>query len=447
MISNHSGFELECIDGRDDFLRIPLSPIVPNIIGNGPDGAGRAVGEIPQDQGFLTFTIVEGRVLLEDGLIDGPELRVNGQPVEGNVMLGPEDIIRIGQSIWRVHMPANEAPKAAEKKPDRLQSFVGLERLEDHFSLSDLFGEVFRRKSARDMEDQLLTGTSRHKPALLDFEIGWARPWLFARFLAVSIVLGLVMSYAMNRFDNPLMLPGIMFIGTFAMPLSVLIFFMEMNTPRNISIFRIISALFAGGVASLVVTLFLFERLSLLSDILGASSAGIIEESAKLAVVIILFGRDDSFRWGQNGMLLGAAIGCGFAAFESAGYAFHLLVQTDFSLEAFSQNIIMRAVHSPFTHIIWTANAAAALWFVKGDKPFSISMLRKRLFVRVFVSSMLLHMLWNAPLGVFPIPVFLDLKYLLLGMLGLSISLRLIQLGLRQIMDARRLEIERLANT
>jgi RsiW-degrading membrane proteinase PrsW (M82 family) len=238
-----------------------------------------------------------------------------------------------------------------------------------------------------------------------------------------------------------------MFIGTFAMPLSVLIFFMEMNTPRNISIFRIISAVFAGGIASLLVTLFLFERLSLLSDILGASSAGIIEESAKLAVVILLFGRDDAFRWGQNGMLLGAAIGCGFAAFESAGYAFNLLVESDYSLAVFSQNIIMRAVHAPFTHIVWTANAAAALWFVKGDRPFSLSMLRKRLFVRVFTSSMLLHMLWNAPLGVFPIPVFLDLKYLLLGMVGLSISLRLIQLGLRQIMDERSREIERLAST
>lgn len=447
MTSINKDFELECIDGRDDFLRIPLSPIVPNIIGNGPAGAGRAVGEIPHDQGYLTFTIVEGQVLLEDELIDGPELRVNGQPVMGSVMLGPEDILRIGQSIWRVHMPEKDTTKAPDNKPDRLHSFVGLERLEDRFSLADLFGEVFRKKSARDMEDQLLTGTSRHKPALLDFEIGWARPWLFARLLAVSLVLGLVMSYAMNRFDNPLMLPGIMFIGTFAMPLSVLIFFMEMNTPRNISIFRIISALFAGGVASLVVTLFLFERLPLLSDILGASSAGIIEESAKLAVVIILFGRDDSFRWGQNGMLLGAAIGCGFAAFESAGYAFNLLVESDYSLAVFSQNIIMRAVHAPFTHIIWTANAAAALWFVKGDQPFSVSMLRKRLFVRVFVSSMLLHMLWNAPIGIFPIPVFLDLKYLLLGMLGLSISLRLIQLGLRQIMDERQKEIERLAST
>ncbi len=447
MISNHNGFELECIDGRDDFLRIPLSPIVPNIIGNGPDGLGRAVEEIPQDRGYLTFTIVDGQVLLEDGLVNGLELRVNGQPVAGNVLLGPEDIIRIGQSIWRIHMPVKDAPKAADKKTDSLHSFVGLERLEDRFKLADLFGEVFRKKSARDMEDQLLTGTSRHKPDLLDFEIGWARPWLFARFLVVSIVLGLAMTYAMNRFDNPLMLPGIMFIGTFAMPLSVLIFFMEMNTPRNISIFRIISAVFAGGIASLLVTLFLFERLSLLSDILGASSAGIIEESAKLAVVILLFGRDDAFRWGQNGMLLGAAIGCGFAAFESAGYAFNLLVESDYSLAAFSQNIIMRAVHAPFTHIVWTANAAAALWFVKGDRPFSLSMLRKRLFVRVFKSSMLLHMLWNAPLGVFPIPVFLDLRFLLLGMVGLSISLRLIQLGLRQIMDERSREIERLAST
>ena len=36
-------------------------------------------------------------------------------------------------------------------------------------------------------------------------------------------------------------------------------------------------------------------------------------------------------------------------------------------------------------------------------------------FIRVLISSMVLHMTWNAEFGILPIPVFLDLKYLLLG--------------------------------
>ena len=229
------------------------------------------------------------------------------------------------------------------------------------------------------------------------------------------------------------------------MPLSVLIFFMEMNTPRNISIFNIISAVFAGGVVSLLVTLVFFDRFAILSALLGASSAGIIEETAKLLIVIGVFGKNKSFRWGQNGMLLGAAIGCGFAAFESAGYAFVQLFEQQGGLENFTSSIILRGSHAPFTHIIWTANAAGALWYVKGEKAFSPSMLFDKFFIRIFVSSMLLHMVWNAPILLFPIPLFVDLKFLLLGLIGLSISMRLIQKGLKQIQDARQEEIERLA--
>jgi RsiW-degrading membrane proteinase PrsW (M82 family) len=364
------------------------------------------------------------------------------QPTE----IRPADVIRLGDSIWRVHFPGSTTPAldAALFKPDSLHKMTGLEKLEN-VRVTDIFRDVFRRKSAQDMEDQLLTGTSRHRPHLLDFDIGWARPWLFSRFMFITIVLGIILYMTMRMFNNPLLIPGVMFIGTFAMPLSVLIFFMEMNTPRNISIFHIISAVFAGGVASLVVTLFFFRQFSFLSQLMGASSAGIIEEAAKIIIVFMIFGRNKTLKWGQNGMLLGAAIGCGFAAFESAGYAFMQLLNQQGGLPTFTDNILLRAAHAPFTHIIWTANAAAALWFVKGERRFNPAMLFNGFFIRVFVSSMLLHMIWNAPFLIFPIPLFMDLKYLLLGMLGLSISMRLIQKGLKQIQEERQVEINRLA--
>ena len=113
-----------------------------------------------------------------------------------------------------------------------------------------------------------------------------------------------------------------------------------------------------------------------MSQLLGASSAGIIEEAAKIIIVFMVFGRNKTLKWGQNGMLLGAAIGCGFAAFESAGYAFMQLLNQQ-GLPTFTDNILLRAAHAPFTHIIWTANAAAALWFVKGERKFSPVMLFK----------------------------------------------------------------------
>src|SRR5699024_11317925 len=53
----------------------------------------------------------------------------------------------------------------------------------------------------------------------------------------------------------------------------------------------------------------------------GAIIVGVIEEIGKLAI-IIYFIRKLNPKYILNGLLIGAAIGAGFAAFESAGYAF-----------------------------------------------------------------------------------------------------------------------------
>ncbi|MFK9090737.1 PrsW family glutamic-type intramembrane protease [Bacillus salipaludis] len=47
---------------------------------------------------------------------------------------------------------------------------------------------------------------------------------------------------------------------------------------------------------------------------------GIAEELAK-AVTVIYFVRRLKYKYILNGLLLGAAVGAGFAAFETAGYA------------------------------------------------------------------------------------------------------------------------------
>jgi RsiW-degrading membrane proteinase PrsW (M82 family) len=209
-----------------------------------------------------------------------------------------------------------------------------------------------------------------------------------------------------------------------------------MNVPRNISIFRIIQLLFVGGVASIIVALIFFSRLDFFSSFLGASAAGIIEESAKVLIVALLLGRTTRYHWILNGLLLGAAIGTGFAAFESSGYAFEAMLRAD-NVYVGVANIVLRGIGAPFTHIVWTANSAAALWLVKGNRPFSWDMLKAPAFLRVFISSVLIHMCWDAPFGLIPLPLVIDLKFVILGVLGWVICLRLVQAGLQQLNKAR----------
>jgi RsiW-degrading membrane proteinase PrsW (M82 family) len=213
-----------------------------------------------------------------------------------------------------------------------------------------------------------------------------------------------------------------------------------MNVPRNISIFMVMLLMLVGGVASLIVALVFFDRFNFFETALGASAAGIIEESAKLLCVILIMGRYSRYRWILNGLLFGAAIGTGFAAFESAGYALNFMLQSNVSEGV--NVIILRGMLAPFGHIIWTGNAAAALWLVKGNQSFQWSMLKDARFLRIFLSSVILHMVWDTSFTLMPLPYVGDIKYLILGVLGWTISLRLIQKGLQQLNEARRTELQ-----
>ena len=48
---------------------------------------------------------------------------------------------------------------------------------------------------------------------------------------------------------------------------------------------------------------------------------GVLEETGKALALLVVVG-SLRYRWQLNGLLFGAAVGAGFAGFESAGYAF-----------------------------------------------------------------------------------------------------------------------------
>ena len=57
----------------------------------------------------------------------------------------------------------------------------------------------------------------------------------------------------------------------------------------------------------------------------------------------------------RDGVVLGAAVGFGFAASESAGYAFEVLISSGGSLLAMVQTELLRGALAPLGHGLWTA--------------------------------------------------------------------------------------------
>ena len=187
--------------------------------------------------------------------------------------------------------------------------------------LKELYSDVFKRHTQEEKDELFVCGTSKTTPKESEMVAEWPRPWLYSRiFLMFSIVFAGLYVMVMN-FGNLNGVPGAMFVGALLVPLTVMMFFWEMNVPRNISILDVLSVFFVGGVFSLVVTLFLYSFFPSAGagPLWGSTLVGLIEELGKVLVVAYYVKRNNT-RYKLNGLLLGSCVGAGFAVFETAGF-------------------------------------------------------------------------------------------------------------------------------
>src|SRR5205807_2877484 len=140
----------------------------------------------------------------------------------------------------------------------------------------------------------------------------------------------------------------------------------------------------------------------------------------KIAVVAFL-ARGMRHTSQMDGLLLGGAVGMGFAALESTGYAFTVLLLSHGLVVASIFETVIRGVFAPFGHGVWTGILGAVLFRESGPQHFRITGLV--ILTYLFVSA--LHALWDGlpvtlyliiPPGL-PIPVI----SLILGMIGIVI--------------------------
>src|SRR5699024_10012270 len=154
---------------------------------------------------------------------------------------------------------------------------------------------------------------------------------------------------------------------------------------------------FVGGAASFPATLILHSIFPVYD--LTFSSAiiiGVVEEVGKLAIIIYFINKINP-KYILNGLLIGAAIGAGFAAFESTGYAF---AADFFGSQSMISVTLLCAWTGIGTHTIWSAIAGAALVLVKGRYEITINQIFSWTFLRLFIVSMALHAAWDMPIFV-----------------------------------------------
>lgn len=377
---------------------------------------------------------------------------------DGAVQKGPVDtetlknLLASGQLpysalVWRAGLPAwCSADQVAELRANRggggaffstVSAGVNSITDTDKVSVSHvgvLFAQVMKPHTAEETEEVFATGLRMTAAQRAQLDYRSPTPWVFSRMLVFFGAAFIALWFCWTEFEAINVLPGIILVGSFAFPLAAAVFFFECNAAKDISLFVFARLFVWGGVLSILLALALFKLTEGLEASMGASVAAIAEEPAKLAAVVILT-RTMAYRWTTNGICLGAAVGAGFAAFESAGYALQVLLFSGGSTDAMLDNIVDRGVLAPFGHVVWTAVAAGALWRVKGDRAFDWSMLIERRCLAPLVAVMLLHGVWNSNI---PAKLPALTGYFALGIIGWTIAIGLLLGGLRELQEAHR---------
>ena len=308
----------------------------------------------------------------------------------------------------------------------KISSAAGVERLEG-FSFGEMFSEVFKKHTEDEVERYFAVGGPDTTPSITEVDTTWPRPWVFFRAFIIAFIVYFSLVSAWYTYENIFLLPGIILVGSFAIPFAMLLFFMEANVRRNVSLYQITKLVFRGGVIGLTFSLFFFAVMEAVKIPIIPALAAIAEEPGKLLALYLII-NNKKYPYILNGLLFGAAIGAGFAAFESAGYALYSALE-DKGSSAMETVIMTRGILSPFAHIVWTAMCGGALWRVKGRKPFKFSMIGDPRFLKVFIAAIVLHALWNLPIH--RLPFFAS--YFILGAVAWIIVLGLIQEGLKEL--------------
>ena len=219
----------------------------------------------------------------------------------------------------------------------------------------------------------------------------------WVRVLLIGLLLFIVTTIVMVFTGNPNLYPTVILIGNFLVPITFVAFLYDHRHYSKLTPEAVAVSFGIGGVlgilgASILESLLLpvpsnpNQGLSLSSALL----VGLIEEGCKIVAVIIM-ARHTEHTSEMDGLLLGGAVGMGFAALESTGYAFTVFVTSQGHVTVSIIETIIRGLFAPFGHGLWTGVLGAALY--RASRPHRFRFTIRVILVYLFVS--LLHGLWD----------------------------------------------------
>ena len=217
--------------------------------------------------------------------------------------------------------------------------------------------------------------------------------WLHV--LWVGIVLFILATVVLFLTGNPNLYPTVILIGNFLVPVVFVAFLYDHQHLSTLSIETIGQSFLLGGTLGVLGAALLESYLIHPSPNGGLSLGsamlvGLIEEGSKIAAVAFV-ARKMHQRPMIDGLLLGAAVGMGFAALESTGYAFTIFLTSNGHVGASIAATVFRGLFAPFGHGVWTGILGAVLFRESGPRHFRIT----GLFILTYLFVSILHGFWD----------------------------------------------------
>ena len=266
----------------------------------------------------------------------------------------------------------------------------------------DIFSEFRKKHDKQDLEYALAAGTSLNTASEEYMLQKWRKPWVFYPLLKwgiILIALLYVLYFALGLSGH---LAGplgymVVIIPPLIPPLIMLIFFWEINIPRNLSVYELFGMWLLGGIISFAVVSLLFY---IIPESLPAwLGAPLREEPAKLVASLIILGAFSRKKriYGITGFVIGAAVGAGFDAFETVDY----VLRTASAGELFLKTQVLRNLTSVGGHVLYCAPYMAEIArHVKSDNRLIFKCIFNIDVLSAFFVSCLLHGLWDSGLGI-----------------------------------------------
>ncbi len=195
---------------------------------------------------------------------------------------------------------------------------------------------------------------------------GWAPPWWGVLLIGLALWIAAVGAMFLTR--NIILLPTIVLLGSFLVPVTGIVWYLDHDGSPALSPRRIVSAFIVAGVLGIIVASLLEFWLVYGPGMIGLLKVGFIEEFVKGAAIVLLALGLRSYAT-RDGLVLGAAVGFGFAALETSGYALASLFvvqgqQLVLSLPSVVFTELVRGVLAPFGHGLWSAILGGVIFHV-----------------------------------------------------------------------------------